>query len=354
MTGKIGRVAIKKLISFLVVICVIALGAVWMVLSPAPIAKPTGDEPAKRALAYEQAIADVHHADASANGDAKKKADIPPFETVTSAPQPDSAASDSSNDQNAVQDLSSDPEDTASQDAALPPDEDTDAQDGADGSQSSQEMAALPKNQAAPYDGVPPMPGEEGAASDQYGTDGPEQWGDERGDPRGYGPPPQYDAYGRPLRRPFRRPLPGDPYGPPPGDPYGQPAQGDHYGQGDPYGQQQADQENGEQWVEVMVSGSPMRATASDDAPMLFAFPSGRTLKVVSRYEGWVEVADPKSGATGWMQAGVLAPARANRGPYGQNEAYYDGPPRRPRDWFRRGADEFSNMLNRAFGGGGY
>jgi len=104
----------------------------------------------------------------------------------------------------------------------------------------------------------------------------------------------------------------------------------------------------------VMVSGAAMRATASDDAPMLFAFPYGRNLKVVSRYEGWVEVADPKSGATGWMQAGMLGPARANRDPYGQNEAYYDGPPRRPRDWLRRGANEFSNMLNRAFGGGGY
>jgi hypothetical protein len=343
-----------------VVVCTIALGAVWMVLSPGPIAKPAGHEPGKQALAYEQAIAHVRQEETKANKEAKtngadKKADIPPFETVTT-PHPDAATADGGGDQNAVQDLSS--EDTASQDASSLPDESADAQDGADSSQSSQDrssqdMAALPDEQSGGRDGVPPMPGENGAASDQYGTDGPEQWGDQRDGPDAYGPPPQYDAYGRPLR-------------PPPGDPYGPPDQGDSYGQGDPYGEQQAGQGNGqdapgladqntEQWVEVMISGAPMRASASKDAAMLFAFPYGRNLKVVSRYEGWVEVADPKSGATGWMEAGMLAPSRANRDPYGQNEAYYDdGPRRRPGDWFRRGADEFSHMLNRAFGGGGY
>ena len=64
-------------------------------------------------------------------------------------------------------------------------------------------------------------------------------------------------------------------------------------------------------------------------------------LKVVSRYEGWVEVADPKSGATGWMQAGMLGPARANRDPYGQNEAYYDDPPRRRVTGFAAAATSF-------------
>jgi hypothetical protein len=365
MTGKIGRVAIKKLISFLAVICAIALGAVWMILSPAHVASPAKEESAKQPLAYEKAIAHVRqeeakaNKDAKANGDAGKKADIPPFETVMTAPRPDAATADSSNDQNAIQDLSSDAEDTASQDATALPDESANAQDGADSSQSSQDrtsrdMAALPNRQPGSYDGVPPMPGEEGAASDQYGADGAEQWGDRRGAPDAYGSPPQYDAYGRPLRRP------------PPGDPYGPPDQGASYGQGGPYGAQQADQGNGqnapgladqnaEEWVEVVISGAPMRADASEDAAMLFAFPYGRNLKVVSRYEGWVEVADPKSGATGWMQAGMLAPTRANRDPYGQNEAYYDDGPRRgPGGWFRRGADEFSHMLNRAFGGGGY
>jgi hypothetical protein len=339
-----------------------------MVLSPAQVVHPTDDEPAKRALAYEQAIAQARQ-DEAAKAKAAKKADIPPFETVTSEPQADTATADSGADQNAVQDLPPDEETPGSQDLASLPDESADTQDGADGSQSSQDMAALPPNgrEAAPYDGVPPLPGEEGAASDQYGTDGAEQWGDERDEPNGYGPPP---VYGGPHHGTFRRPptATADPYGDqgPYGEqrPYGdQNAYGD---QGDPYGTPQAGQgngqnppqyadQNGEEWVDVMVSGAPMRAAASDDAPMLFAFPYGRNLKVVSRYEGWVEVADPKSGATGWMQAGVLAPSRANNNPYGQNEAYYDDAQRRGRrgGWLQRNADEFSNMLNRAFGGGG-
>jgi hypothetical protein len=347
-----------------------------MVLSPAQVVHPTDDEPAKRALAYEQAIARARH-DEAEKAKAAKKADIPPFETVTSEPQADTASADSGTDQNAVQVLPPDEENPGSQDLASLPHESADAQDGADGRPSSQDMAALPDGQAQSYDGVPPLPGEEGAASNQYGTDGGEQWGDERDGP------PQVDVYGRPRHGAFRRPptATADPYG----DqgsygeqrPYGnQGAYGDQtaygnqgaYGdQGDPYGPPQAGQGNGlnspqyadqnsEEWVDVMVSGAPMRATASDDAPMLFAFPYGRNLRVVSRYEGWVEVADPKSGATGWMQAGVLAPSAVNRDPYGQNEAYYDDAPRRGRrgGWLQRNADEFSNMLNRAFGGGGY
>jgi hypothetical protein len=329
-----------------------------MVLSPAQVVHPTDDEPAKRALAYEQAIAETRHEAEKAK--AAKKADIPPFETVTSEPQADTATADSGT--NAVQDLPPDEENPGSQDLASLPDEDAGAQDGTNNGQwsqdqsqqDSQDMAALPDGQeAAPYDGVPPLPGEEGAASDQYGTDGGEQWGDERGGPYADGPP-QVDVYGRPRHGAFRRPptATADPYGSPDqGDPYGSP-QADQWNGDD--STQGADQ-NGEEWVDVMVSGAPMRATASDDAPMLFAFPYGRNLKVVSRYEGWVEVTDPKSGATGWMQAGVLAPSAANRDPYGQNQAYYDDAPRRGRrgGWLERNADEFSDMLNRAFGGGG-
>ena len=54
---------------------------------------------------------------------------------------------------------------------------------------------------------------------------------------------------------------------------------------------------------------------------MLFAFPYGRVLRVVSRYEGWVEVTDPQSAATGWMQAHLLAPARPP-GPPGVEAIY--------------------------------
>ena len=68
-------------------------------------------------------------------------------------------------------------------------------------------------------------------------------------------------------------------------------------------------EEEPQEWVQVLVSGAGMHGAASDDAPMLFAFPYGRVLRVVSRYEGWVEVTDPQSAATGWMQAHLLAPA---------------------------------------------
>ena len=83
---------------------------------------------------------------------------------------------------------------------------------------------------------------------------------------------------------------------------------------------------------------------------MLFAFPYGRNLKVISRFESWVEVTDPKSSATGWMQAHALAPSAANQQQaYGQNDAYYEEQPRRREGFFKRGG--FADMINRAFGG---
>ena len=103
-----------------------------------------------------------------------------------------------------------------------------------------------------------------------------------------------------------------------------------------------------QEWVQVLVSGAGMRGAAADDAPMLFAFPYGRVLRVVSRYEGWVEVTDPQSAATGWMQAHLLAPARPPdaRG----YEAMY-GEPRERQNWLQRQGDGFADMITRALGG---
>ena len=72
--------------------------------------------------------------------------------------------------------------------------------------------------------------------------------------------------------------------------------------------------EEPQEWVQVLVSGAGMHGAASEDAPALFAFPYGRNLRVVSRYEGWVEVTDPQSAATGWMKAQYLC---ADRRPAG-------------------------------------
>ena len=121
------------------------------------------------------------------------------------------------------------------------------------------------------------------------------------------------------------------------------------------YGDQESTEwadQNTEEWVEVIVSGAGMRSTAADDAPMLFAFPYGRNLKVVSRFEGWVEVTDPQSAATGWMQAHALAPSTGNRGRPSQSQAYYDDQSQQGQGgWLRRNADGFGSMINRALGG---
>ena len=319
-----------------------------MVLSQEPIAKPTAEERTARPLAYQQAIAERNAAEAEAEAKTKaddaKDADIPPFETVTSEPEPAADAGADGSDDNSPQDM-------ASQDMVSLPDESTDAQNDfaewpEQGTEPSQDVAALPGGQAAPYDGVPPMPG----VPDQGYTDDAEQWGDERRPPWAYGPPPGQ----------------GDPYATrrQPGDPYAPPAQGNPSAQGDPYGPPQGEQwggrestqwadQNTEEWVEVVISGAAMRASASEDAPMLFAFPYGRNLKVVSRFEGWVEVTDPQSAATGWMQAHVVAPSGANRRNLGQSEAYYDDEPQRERrgGWFKRNSGGLGDMINKALGG---
>ncbi len=270
----------------------------------------------KRALAYEQAIAQPREAAPEATEASAKDEEITAFETVTTPQQADVAD-----------------EPVAMPD--LPPDED----------------AGVPQDVAA-------LPGD-----DQLGTDGAEQWGDERDQSWAHGSPRLADPYGPPPADPYGDPYAAqDPYGPPPGDPYDPyaaqdpygPPPGDPYGQqADPYGQQAGawGDENAEEWVQVIISGAPMRATAAEDAPMLFAFPYGRSLKVVSRFEGWVEVTDPKSAAVGWMQAHSLGPSRApGQTPYGQTGAYYDEQPRERPGLFQRGG--FSDMINRAFGGG--
>lgn len=342
--------AIKKLIFSLVAVCAIAVGAVWMVLSSEPIPQQAKkEEPAKRSLAYEQAISQPREDPTEKDAGPK---DIPDFETVTREDVPAPEAGDPP----AIQDIP------------------------ADGTEDAQDLASLPDESADAEDpaAVPPLPGE--ANGNPWGTDNAEQWGDERpptdagdpyagqGNPYGtqgdpYGAQDEYyarndDPYGAPQSDPYRDDEPYDPYAaermaaPPPNpygaqDPYGQSQQQPWHAQG----QGQWPEQNGEEWVQVIISGSGMRATASEDAPMLFAFPYGRSLKVVSRSEGWVEVTDPKSSATGWMQAHALGPSRApGQTPYGQNEAYYEEQPQERPGLFRRGG--FADMINRALGGG--
>ncbi len=54
-------------------------------------------------------------------------------------------------------------------------------------------------------------------------------------------------------------------------------------------------------WVKVLGSPAGMRSSPSQSSPILFAFPEGRELRVVSREPGWVQVKDPGSKQTGWV-----------------------------------------------------
>jgi hypothetical protein len=337
-----------------VVVCLIALGGVWMVLEPTPAAKQKAEERSARPLAYQLALAERDaKANADKEDDSPKTTDIPAFDTVTT---PEAT-----------------PQDAAV--AALPPDEGMDA---------PQDIASLLHEGADVQDGLPDWPDQGADASQgdpalgypsqrdpsqdyaalpgEAGQPGAEQWGNDGRPPWAYGPPSQAREYGSPPQDGRYGPPPGDAYdprrgqvdpqayGPPPGAP---PQAGQQAGQ---YGGQESTEwadQNTEEWVEVIVSGAGMRATAGDDAPMLFAFPYGRNLKVVSRFEGWVEVTDPQSAATGWMQAHALAPSVGNRPRYGQGQAYYDDQPQQEQGggWFRRNADGFGSMINRAFGG---
>ena len=109
-------------------------------------------------------------------------------------------------------------------------------------------------------------------------------------------------------------------------------------------------QEEPQEWVQVLVSGAGMRSTASEDAPALFAFPYGRTLRVVSRYGDWVEVTDPQSAATGWMKAQYLAPTAAPGTPQ-EAETRYEDEPRWRRRWLRRHGGGLGDLIGRALGG---
>lgn len=83
----------------------------------------------------------------------------------------------------------------------------------------------------------------------------------------------------------------------------------------------------------MISSGTGMRNTASEEAPILFAFPYGRNLQVVSRNGEWVEVSDPSSSTKGWMLAHTLAPT-ANPNAYAQRP-YFEEPKKERQGPFR-------------------
>ena len=283
-----GRVTIKKLITSLLVIGAIACGAVYMALTSGPVVVKKADTPpAARPLAYEQQI---NRPDTSAPA---PEENAPGQQAAAPAEQPEAAPAEA--DQNSA----------ANADAEAGPSNDDPSQ-----------MAALPHNGDVTVSEPGALPWQKPDPARQ--GEGPD----------GSGPGAQgEDAY------------PPDPMAAAPGpdaDPNAYPAQ---------------PEEEPQEWVQVLVSGAGMHGAASEDAPALFAFPYGRTLRVVSRYENWVEVTDPQSAATGWMKAQYLAPAPAPGAPP-QSDAWYDDQqPRQRHGWFQRNGGGFADMINRALGG---
>lgn len=278
-------------------IAAIACGAIYVVINPPqPVIKRASSEPPSRLLPYEQQIARAPAPTASPEESAPQAQATAP--AATAAPEPGAQESPG-----APADIQTDApaEEAASSDTtALPPDESADPSDPA---------AQLPwQNAGTPH---PTMPGEDADAPDPMAA-----------------LPGEASNPSDPMAVPGDSAEPYDPNAALPGEP----------GQG--Y----------EEWVQVLVSGAGMQSAAADEAPMLFAFPYGRNLRVVSRYEGWVEVTDPQSAATGWMKAQYLAPVAAPGAPQ-ESEAYYDDEPQERRGWFRRRPGGLADMINRALGG---
>jgi hypothetical protein len=306
MAALTGVPAIKRLIISLLVIGAVVCGAIYAIVNPPkPIVTPVASQ-AARTLAYQEKIERTGEA-AQAQDQAQTER-----ETQKHAMAPTDAAPATQPQQSAPP-----PQTQATAPAQSKP--------AAPQQSQSSDVAGLPPGgEAEPYD-PNALPWEHGAPAQQgWGAEAPTPppgaWSGE-GDP-GY-PDDQQDA----------RAWPGED-----ADPNAWPA---------------GPQDEPQEWVQVLVSGAGMYGTASEEAPMLFAFPYGRTLRVISRYGNWVEVTDPQSATTGWMKAQYLAPVMAPRPPQEVEAWYDDEQPRRRRGWFRRhGGEGIADMIGRALGGG--
>ena len=57
----------------------------------------------------------------------------------------------------------------------------------------------------------------------------------------------------------------------------------------------------------VISQPTVVRSAPAEDAPMLYAFPKGRELRIVSRDDEFVRIEDVRSGADGWVGKSALA-----------------------------------------------
>ena len=278
----------------LLVLGAIACGAIYLVLTPVLSGPPpipsTVSEPS-RPLAYEQKIA----------------------RTGPAADLPDEAKPE----EHAMAPGEANPTAPAQEAPAAVPGE------GAETSPPADDMAALPPDDGAAADEPDSLPWQHSGRR-EYPESGMDE---EAPDPRAQHPG-EYDDPSNPMAA-----LPGE--------------------NDDPNAWPNGPQEEPQEWVQVLVSGAGMHGTASEDSPALFAFPFGRTLRVVSRYEGWVEVTDPQSAATGWMKAQYLAPTSppGMRQEQAAEQMYDEDMPRWERRWLRRHGGSLGDLLGRAIEG---
>ena len=311
-----------------------------MVVTPPPVPERAQTETQSRTLAYQEKIARA--AEKAKEEETTAPQTAVPAETPPAAKDEQKAATPEAGPHPSATGQGS------TEMAGLPPDEEgpgdpnalpwqqpgrSDPQVGGPGMDDGMADPMAPQREAYGDPNDPMAPRRE-AYGDPDGPMAPQQYGDpyDPRAPRQYGDP--YDP---------RAPQPGeygdryDPRAPRPG-PYGDPSDsmaGLPHDEADPNAWPGEAQERPQQWVQVLVSGVEMHGTASEDAPMLFAFPYGRVLRVVSRYGDWIEVTDPKSAATGWIQARYLAPVAAP-GPRQAAGPIYEGEPRQGRRWWRR------------------
>ncbi len=110
------------------------------------------------------------------------------------------------------------------------------------------------------------------------------------------------------------------------------------------------------EWANVVASAA-VHSEPSAQAPMIYALPAGRQLRVLAHSNGWAQVQDPSSGATGWVEARVLASGSAPGGRPGYGNPYEDayaddGQGQDDWRWQRRNRrGGFGDFIRRALGG---
>ena len=331
----------KRLVTYLLAaFAAVCVGIAFIV---SPVEAPQSDPKATK-LAYEMSTSErpTSNAPVENAGDKPALPDEATTPEANAAVEPDTTAAVAPREQNWAPTV----EDDRTQNAAPDPAEtDTAAVDPEDQAMPPAGNPDLPWSQQQPQPGQPErygaaQPQDSGAQQPQPYDQNPQRY-DPQGqypqgqDPRGYEPQGQYPQ-GQDAQGPY----------PEGQDPQGQAWNGQVPEPGQDDGQQQAQ----EQWVRLMSSAS-MHSNPNDEAAMLFAFPAGRTLRVVSQTEGWVEVTDPQSAATGWIRTDYVQGSYAP----GQQQAYqepvYEEEPRQRRGWFRRNTGGLTDMIERAFSG---